>query len=164
MSANKLPVRKPNRLKNYNYGTNGKYFLTICAKDRLELFSTIDVGAAFCRPRYTNIGRIIEKEITVLSRSYDGVSVECFVIIPNHVHMIISIERMDGGRQDAAPTATISQMMNQWKRAVSMKVGYSVWQKSFHDHVIRDEHDYKKIAEYIENNPYVWTEDRFYPK
>ena len=100
---------------------------------------------------------------------------DCSVIMPNHVHMILGIygngrwfevddERgrrpKENGRQDAAPT--VSRMINQWKRGVSVKTGYSVWQKSFHDHIIRDENDYRRIAEYIENNPQTWTEDCFY--
>ena len=134
------------------------------------------VGAASCRPHNdsmaphndsmathnTEIGNIIENEIAILSSSYHGVSVDCFVIMPNHIHMIICINWADGGRQDAAPT--ISQMINQWKRAISIKVGRSVWQKSFHDHVIRNENEYIKIAEYIENNPIRWEEDCFYPR
>jgi len=170
-SVKELPVRKPNRLKDYDYSQNGRYFITICAKDQSELFSI--VGAASCRPHNdgmathndsmvthnTEIGNIIENEITILSSSYHGVSVDCFVIMPNHIHMIICINWADGGRQDAAPT--ISQMINQWKRAISIKVGRSVWQKSFHDHVIRNENEYIKIAEYIENNPIRWKEDCF---
>ena len=113
-------------------------------------------------PHNTEIGNIIENEITILSSSYHGVSVDCFVIMPNHIHMIICINWVDDGRQDAAPT--ISQMINQWKRAISIKVGRSVWQKSFHDHVIRNENEYIKIAEYIENNPIRWKEDCFYPR
>jgi hypothetical protein len=64
------------------------------------------------------------------------------------------------GRQDAAPT--VSRIVGQWKRAVSLKVGYSVWQKSFHDHIIRDMNDYRRIAEYIETNPQRWMEDCFH--
>ena len=161
---NELPQRKPNRLKDYNYSQNGAYFVTICAKDRLELFATIDVGAAFCRPCLMQAGEIIENEISTLSRTYEGVFVDCYVVMPNHVHMIIAIAGMwqheASGRQNAAPT--ISRMMNQWKRAVSTKIGYSVWQKSFHDHIIRNEEDYIRIAEYIENNPVNWEEDCFY--
>jgi REP element-mobilizing transposase RayT len=94
--------------------------------------------------------------------------------MPNHVHMIICIQgdrRQDivnnnggdgvnNGRKNAA--STVSRMIKQWKRAISIKIGYSVWQKSFHDHIIRDENDYCRIAEYIENNPQRWTTDCFY--
>ena len=64
------------------------------------------------------------------------------------------------GRQDAAPT--VSRIISQWKRAISIKVGYSVWQKSFYDHIVRNGDDYQQIAVYIENNPQMWTEDCFY--
>ena len=70
--------------------------------------------------------------------------------------MIICIND-DSGRQDAAPT--VSQMIKQWKRSISMKIGYSIWQKSFHDRIIRNEKEYRQIAEYIDNNPALWTQD-----
>ena len=101
--------------------------------------------------------------------------------------MILVIENDDGrqgltthvsgvrekhGRQVAAPTnspaqpppatTNIQTIVGHLKRFVSMQCGYSVWQKSFHDHIIRDEDDYRRIAEYIENNPQTWTEDCFY--
>jgi len=96
----------------------------------------------------THEGEIIENEISILSSTYEGVSIDSYVIMPNHVHMIIGIydtwrHEGDGrnaeehGRQNAAPT--VSRMINQWKRAVSIKIGYSVWQKPFHDHIIRIE-------------------------
>jgi len=67
--------------------------------------------------------------------------------MPNHIHMIIMIDKIRCGRQGAAPT--ISQMVGQFKRVVSMQVGKTVWQCSFHDHIIRDEKGYNKIWEYI---------------
>ena len=78
----------------------------ICTQTRIN-----HVGAASCRPHNdsmathnTEIGNIIENEITILSSSYHGVTVDCFVIMPNHIHMIICINWVDDGRQDAAPT------------------------------------------------------------
>jgi len=154
------PKRKPNRLKNYDYSQDGAYFITVCTKDHEELFGNITVEAAFCLRQLSDIGALVEIEISRLDQTYEEVSVDSYVIMPNHVHMIITI---CGGnrRQDAAPTS-ISRTINQWKRAVSMKVGFSPWQKSFHDHVIRNQEDYNRIAEYIENNPARWAEDRYY--
>jgi len=154
--------RKQNRLNGYDYSQNGKYFITICAKDRREVFSIINVGAASCRPINTKIGDIVENEIIVLSHLYVGTIVEYYVIMPNHIHIILSINRYNDGRQDAAPT--VSNMVNQWKRAISIKIGYSIWQKSFYDHVIRNEKEYLEIIEYIANNPMKWMDDRYYPK
>jgi REP element-mobilizing transposase RayT len=150
--------RKPNRIKNYDYSQHGAYFITICTKDHAPLFGNI-VGAAPYRLQMTDIGMIVESEISTLNNTYQNVSVDCFIIMPNHVHMIISINDNDR-RQDAAPT--ISRMINQWKRTISIKVGFSPWQKSFHDHVIRNQEDYNRIAEYIEHNPMRWADDRYY--
>ena len=154
------PKRKPNRLKNYDYNHDGAYFITVCAKDHDELFGNIAEGAAFCLLQLSDIGVLVESEISRLNQTYEDISVDSYVIMPNHVHMIVSV---CGGkrRQNAAPT-TISRAINQWKRAVSMKAGFSPWQKSFHDHIIRNQEDYNRIAEYIENNPARWAEDRYY--
>ena len=124
-----------------------------------EIISEIPVGAASCRPRLTDLGEIVETEITSLSKTYANVTIDCHIVMPNHVHMIIVIQNVNG-RQNAAPT--VSQMMNQWKRAISIKAGFSPWQKSFYDHIIRDDKEYSRIAEYIENNPANWEKDRFF--
>ena len=92
---------------------------------------------------------------------YEHVSVGQHVIMPNHVHMIVIVAG-NCGRQIAAPT--ISLIVGNLKRAVSIRAGFSPWQKSFHDHIIRNEIEYKKIADYIECNPMFWNDDCFYPK
>ena len=87
-----------------------------------------------------------------------------YVITPDHVHLIAAIAVNDGrqgsGRQIAAPT--LSLVVGNLKRAVSMRAGFPLWQKSFHDRIIRNEQDYNRIAEYIENNPLTWTNDCFF--
>ena len=167
----RLPKRKRNRLKDFDYRQTGMYFITVCTKGRCGILGQIiaddknNVGAAFCRP--TEVGEIVKQEILGIARVYSNVVVDNYVIMPNHVHMLVSITNSSGheetevsGRQDAAPT--ISRIINQWKRAVSMKTGGSVWQKSFYDHVIRNEKDYLQTAEYIVNNPALWYEDQYY--
>ena len=107
MSA--LPRRKPNRLKGYDYSQSGAYFITICTKHRAQLLGEIAVGAASCRPQLSSIGKTVETEISQLPTIYDGVSIDCYVVMPNHVHMIIVIHYVSG-RQNAAPT--VSRMTN----------------------------------------------------
>ena len=163
-----LPVRKQNRLQNYDYSQCGAYFVTICAKNHFELFGTIDVGANCVRPQLSQTGEIVEAETKNISSIYQFVCVDCFVIMPNHVHMIIVIEQpndknrqmVKDGRTQFAPT--ISRVIKQWKGAITKKVGFPVWQKSFHDHIIRNETDYIRIAKYIENNPATWKDDCHY--
>lgn len=79
--------------------------------------------------------------------------------MPNHVHLIVVL-RGGGGRPKVAPT--ISRIVQQFKGAVSKQAGFALWQKSFHDHVIRGVGDYEKIWQYIDTNPRKWEDDCFY--
>ena len=162
----KLPQRKPNRLKGYDYSRNCAYFITICAKNNECLFGKI-VGAAICRLhtepcpqiKLSAIGELISIAIENAPKIYPSVIIDNYVIMPNHVHMIIIIQHYDG-RQIAAPT--ISTIVGNLKRYVTIKIGYSPWQKSFHDHIIRDNASHHKIIEYINSNFVKWKDDCFY--
>ena len=158
-----LPKRKNMRLQGYDYSQAGYYFITICAKENRKLFGTIDVGAATCRPivRLTDAGQIVDASINNICSVYPHVSVDKYVIMPNHVHLILCVEDTENGRQIAAPTI-ISKIIGNMKRHASMQCGFSIWQKSFHDHIIRNEEDYQLIWQYIEENPVRWTKDYYY--
>ncbi len=149
-----LPKRKIIRLKGYDYSQKGAYFITICVKDRYELLGTIGVGAIINRPVLSKHGIICENAINEISNHYPMVTVDSYVVMPNHIHMI--------GRLIIAPT--VSAIVQQMKRYVSKQIGFSLWQKSFHDHIIRDEDEYKKIWRYIDENPARWAEDCYYVK
>ena len=165
------PQRKPNRLKGFDYSTPRAYFVTICVKDRQCLLGTI-VGAAISRPlsnTLTQAGRIVDAAIRSIPSHYPSVSVEKYVVMPNHVHILLMISSAADGRLIAAPTSTvgsktpsISQVVGHMKRSVSKTLGVPLWQKSFHDHIIRNEDDYRAIWNYIDTNPFRWTEDCFY--
>lgn len=164
-----LPKRKPNRLKDYDYSHEGAYFITICTKDKKEILSRIKtnpVGANSVRPnevRLTVIGEITEKGIIGIDEHYKNVFVDNYVIMPNHIHLIIRIDNSEcdiDGRTVFAPT--ISRTIKQFKAYITKQTGNNIWQKSFYDHVIRDENDYKTKWEYIENNPNRWQEDELY--
>ena len=155
------PRRKRNRLKNYDYSLAGAYFVTICTEKRKGLFGKIVVGAAPCRPILSPLGKIVDEEIQRLSQVYEALYVDCYVVMPNHVHMIIVIGN-DSGRQGAAPTPTLSQIVGGWKRKISIRAGFSPWQKSFHEHIIRNEESFNRIVEYIEYNPLIWEDDRYF--
>ena len=158
------PKRKQNRLRGYDYGRAGYYFITICANQRAELFweasSMRSVGAACGRPPLSITGLCVQEEIRNLTQIYDALTVDKYVIMPNHIHMILRIHPPTSGRPQAAPT--IARAINQFKGAASRKAGFPIWQKSYHDHIIRDEADYRRIWEYIDNNPAKWREDCYY--
>jgi len=160
-----LPVRKPNRLKDYDYSQNGYYFITISVKDKHELLGHIDVGANCVRPRLSEQGCIVEKEIHILSETYEAVEVNKYVVMPNHLHMVIVISY--SGRTQFAPTISridVGANCVRLKGSITKQIGFSIWQRSFHDHIIRNEKEYLKIWQYIDENPLKWQEDCFYPK
>jgi REP element-mobilizing transposase RayT len=160
-----LPVRKPNRLEKYDYGQPGAYFLTICTDGHRQLFGAIALGSGRLQAAPTSLmqlsslGKIVEAEIMRLSSVYAGVYVDRYVIMPNHVHMIVVI-RNDSGRSQTAPT--VSRIIQQWKGAATKKAGRTIWQKSYHDHIIRNSDDHKRIADYIQNNPATWEADKYF--
>ena len=146
---NKLPKRKQIRINNYDYSTPGAYFITICVADRKPILW--NVGAATCRPNLSKIGSVVERSILQIHEHYPMISVDKYCVMPDHVHMILSINTDEDGRQITAPT--VSTVVGHMKRWVSMQIGQSIWQKSFIDRVIRNEKGYRAVWEYIENNP-----------
>jgi REP element-mobilizing transposase RayT len=160
-SIRELSTRKPNRLKNYDYSQSGYYFITICIKDKHELLWRSVVGARIARPSLSGIGEVVEKSIENIPHIYKSVTVDKYVVMPNHVHLILIIGDTHG-RALRAPT--ISMVINQMKGYVSKQIGYSIWQKLFHDHIIRNEADFMRIWKYIDENPMNWQDDCFYPQ
>ena len=154
-----LPKRKPNRLPDFDYSTPGAYFVTICTKDRRNLFWT-DVGASIARPHLTTWGKIAAVSICDIPKHYPAVSVDHYVVMPNHIHLLLQINTDTDGRPMVAPT--ISKVIQQLKGIITKQIGQRIWQKLYHDHVVRGEKDYLKIWEYIDNNPAQWEEDCFY--
>lgn len=135
---------------------------------RVSYFSEISkdplfVGADIIRPivKMTNIGELLEFSINDIKNHYENVSVLKYCIMPDHVHLIISIMHeivpINGGRMISAPT--VSTVIGSLKRFVSKQIGFSVWQKSFHDHIIRNEKEFLEICDYIDNNPINWVND-----
>lgn len=157
-----LPIRKRNRLQWYDYSTAGMYFLTVCTLDRKALLWD-NVGATIGRPQeivLSECGKIVEDAILRISQIYPSIFLENYVIMPNHIHLLVSIHQTDGGRPMVAPT--IPRVVNQLKGATSKMVGFSIWQKSYYDHVIRNEQDYEEHMRYIEENPLKWELDTLY--
>ena len=157
-----LPKRKQNRLTEYDYSTPNAYFITVCTQDRKNLFWT-DVGAAISRQEnvsLTDLGIVVKQSIDEIPEHYPAITVDNYVIMPNHIHLLLQINADIDGRPMAAPT--ISTVVNQMKGVISKRAGFSVWQKGFYDHVIRNDNDYRDIWKYIEGNPGKWTEDKLY--
>lgn len=168
MNNSEFPIRKQNRLKNYDYSSAGAYFITICTKDKKALFWNKNqpdfVGEDIILPldsvHLSLYGKIVEEAIKVLSEHYTHIEVLQYVVMPNHIHMILYVS-YDNGRIISSPTSILTAV-GQMKRYISKKLGEKVWQRSFHDHIIRDKRDYEKISKYMYENPMKWQYDCFY--
>ena len=155
-----LPQRKLNRIPEYDYSTNGAYFITICTQDRRKILSHIVGGGALDAPVITlsKIGQIVEKYI-LSSNQIPGISIDKYIIMPDHLHLLVQVDESASIGTSRAPSPTnmaIPHFVSTLKRFCHREIGTVIFQRSYYDHVIRNEQDYNEIWEYIENNPHKW--------
>ena len=165
-------AHRPLRLPEYKYDTPGYYFVTFNARPRGEdILSHISpeppasVGPpAHGRPApsitLTPTGEIVNTLIQNIDHVYRDVSVDCYVIMPDHVHMILVLGchdiNRDGRRWAGGPTdkqTPLSTVINSLKTLTTKRIGRSIWQSRFYDHVLRNDADLRETRQYIENNP-----------
>ncbi len=155
-------IRKPTRLREYDYASNGAYFVTVCSKDKAKIFCRIvgrdDLGAPPC-VTLTEIGKVVDKYICSISDAYDTVNVDKYVVMPNHIHLLLTIGKQ---RRAESSRPTVFQIIGAMKRLTNKETGLNLWQTSFHDHIIRDENDYLTRWQYIDDNPAKWVEDDYF--
>ena len=151
-----LPQRKSNRLANYDYSQNEAYFVTVCTQDRRKILSDI-VGDGFPVPKPH--GMITEEIIRQIPETYPIISVDRYVIMPDHI--LLRINRMLG---TGNPSPTLGNVIGWFKYQVTKQVNLclnqqveKLFQRSYYDHVIRNQRDYDEIWQYIENNPRKWA-------
>ena len=158
-----LPKRKINRLQNYDYSENGAYFITICTQNRAQILSKIVGDGAHDVPKtsLTDIGKIVDKKI-VSTNNIPDITVDKYVIMPNHIHIILIVDNNGTSKAPSPTNNVISHAVSTLKRFVNKEIGYNVFQRSFYDHVIRDEEDYLSIWNYIDTNPHKWQQDKYY--
>jgi len=173
------------RLKGYDYAQSGAYFVTICLQDRLCLFG--EVSAGLLVPN--QYSALVEQAWNDLPNHYPHVSLDQFVVMPNHIHGIIILTDVGAGFNSdvraglkPAPTAigltpnppkrhALSEIIRALKTFSARRIneirqspGVPVWQRNYYEHVIRSEEDYTRIAEYIIDNPRRWSEDSLHPE
>ena len=157
-----LSKRKRIRLENYDYSSCGAYFLTVCTTERRNCFWK-NVGAIIDRPQdvvLSEYGKIVNTAINNIANVYPSLSVDHYVIMPNHIHLLLRVCSDEYGRPMVAPT--MSRVVNQLKGYTVKQIGRPIWQKSFHDHIIRNQKDYEEYVNYIYYNPVRWHLDELY--
>lgn len=164
----KPPGRKNLRLNGHDYNKTGAYFITLCTKDRQALLGRI-VGAAHPGgpvPQLSVTGKMVQQYIDGITAAYPSAQIEKYVIMPNHLHLILRVNdgavRCEGRDARCAAPMAVSRVIGTLKSLTTRKFGVTLWQRSFYDHIIRDEADYQTKWEYIDTNPARWAEDEYF--
>lgn len=164
------------RLKDYDYSQPGAYFITICTKNRQYIFGNITDGVM----TLNDGGNVVQRCWSEIPVHYPNVSLDAFVVMPDHVHGIIVInERGHIGPISGtvkvndhsplpiprSPSKTVGSMVRGFKIGVTKWFRqntdiYDVWQDNYYEHIIRDENAFYKIREYIIRNPSNWKDKR----
>ena len=168
----KFSKRKDLRLKNYDYSEYGAYFITICTDKRRKILSKIDdidlkiVGEGFSLPQLTQYGEIVDKWLKLIPQKYPNVAVDYYVIMPNHIHLLLSVIKEDGRGN---PSPTISSVIGWFKYNATKEINQlrnitneKIFQRSYYDHIVRNQKDYAEISKYIYENPLKWELDELY--
>ena len=159
------------RLKNWDYTSNGAYFITICTKKRNHHFGEITNAEMQLSP----IGELAQQFWKEIPLHFPFVELGNFVVMPNHIHGILIISDMpnpnpnpDDSNKNTIPSpkpGSISTIIRSYKSVVNKNAHYSnkefQWHSRFHDHIIRNSESFERIQEYIANNPANWAKDKF---
>ena len=148
--------RKKNRLSGYNYSRENYYFITICTHEKKCIFGEPN--------RLNFMGMVAKNCMETIPQKYPFARLDSYTVLPNHIHCIIVLDSADPNikRPD------ISVIIGQYKMTVTKKIrslypDMQIWQRSFHDHIIRNQESYEKIWNYVEYNAQKWNEDCYYP-
>jgi len=160
--------RKTTRLQGFDYNRSGAFFLTVCTENRRCVLSKV-VGTGV--PDGPSIellpyGKIAEKYIKQLDAFYDDISVRSYVIMPNHIHILLFVKKDENG-PSGTPVPTIqnskvARFLSTFKRFCNKEYGKNIWQYRSNDHIIRSRDDYEEHMKYIHENPITWYYDDLY--
>jgi putative transposase len=172
-----MKKRKQNRMQNFDYSKDAIYFITSCCKNRIHHFGEV-VNEEMQLNKY---GKIVNQQIIWLEEQYPYVVLHNYVVMPNHVHILFEIDRVRTGRDlslqnrdlslqncdlSLQKIKSVSSLMGAYKTTSSKLIHEAgnedfLWQRSFHDHIVRDQKRYENIYNYINENPMRWEKDIF---
>ncbi len=162
------PRRKHPRLKRYDYSQVGVYFVTTNVYRGCCLLSEIQVGRGLAPAELglTPVGQIVYEQILDIPARYPSVSVDKYVVMPNHVHLLL---RFQGDTAGASPRPTLMQVVGAFKSLSARRSnqvmgtpGEKLWQDSFYESVLQSDKAYRDAWDYIDINPAKWAEDEYY--
>ena len=150
------PERKNPRLRGWDYGAGGTYFVTFCTSAHRPVLSSVRRGDPCGRPPLvlTPLGECVAEAIALT-----GVRVEHQVIMPNHVHLLLTLER--AATELGRLVGTVKSRSVHLAAGRGLEAG-RLWQRGYYDHIVRSENDFLRIWTYIDNNPLRWELDCYY--
>lgn len=166
--------RRSIRLKTYDYTQAGAYFVTVCTQDRACLFGDVVDGEM----RLHVAGQIVHDEWTRSANMRPRITLDTFAVMPNHIHGIIVLRDSLGTLQRAPTTErfgrptsdSIPTIIRLFKSVTTKRINElrstpaaPVWQRNYHEHIIRNEESLTRIRQYIADNPAQWESDRENP-
>jgi len=157
---NAIHNRQSIRLNGFDYSQEGHYFITICTHDRQPLFGEIVKEEMVLN----QAGNIVNQQWLKIPERFKGIQLDAFVIMPNHIHGIITFTESIPGQTigkiiGAFKSLTANEFISLCKRnKLPVK---KLWQRNYYDHIIRDEEDYFRIVDYIQDNVLKWEEDQY---
>ncbi len=154
------PQRKSIRLKNYDYSQNGAYFITVCTQNRDYLFGEIIDE----KMKLNDAGRMIDKQWHELPKRFNHISLDEYVVMPNHLHGIIVIRTTEANTNisnivGAFKSITTHEYIKGVKNSNWPPFDKKIWQRNYYEHVIRNDESLYETREYIINNPMNWQQD-----
>ena len=172
MSSTSKYHRHSIRLKGYDYSQEGLYFVTICCQYRECLFGEIVNNKMIL----SDAGNIVNDCWQEIPNHFPNVYLHEYVIMPNHIHVIVEIVvgarsarpniDTETGQANPAPTKmpTLGNIIGYFKYQTTKQINLSnkIWQRNYYEHIIRNEQSFQRIVEYIIDNPTKWNEDKFY--
>lgn len=163
INSETLPERKHLRYRKHDYSSFGGYFITICSHKKQWLFSFIDGEGENAKVRLTRVGIIMDAGLHEIPKRFTSVEIDKYVIMPNHIHMILLLNPTEEGATPPSVPQIIgafkSVTANQCRKELSIS---PIFQRSYYDHIIRDREDYFDILRYIEYNPHNWSVDQHF--
>ncbi len=170
------PQRRSIRLPGYDYRQEGVYFVTICARQRECLFGEVVDGEM----QLSECGKIVEAQWLQIPVIRLNVTLDSFVVMPNHIHGLLVVTsrdepELDSGvpeteRSSGPAAGSLGAIIGQYKSAVTKHIyalpndrGFSPWQRNYHEHIVRSDRTLRQLREYVADNPAQWQRDSLHP-
>lgn len=160
----KIYKRKKNRLQNFDYSNSGYYYITICTKNFIKYFGEISNEKMILN----KLGKIADSQCREISEHYNNVEIEIYKVMPNHIHLIIILNDMVKD-YEKKKVGLISTVIKSLKCIITkeIRILFDIqfeWQRSFYDHIIRNEKSLYRINSYIKHNELKWLYESKTPR